>query len=152
MSVRKEIYQSVASKLDAIGTFTLIDLYKGQFDEEDSNGLNRFPAAYISIGSITYQDMVLDVLEGGLQLDVYIFFKQDADTEVGASNQETSLAILSTIDDVVEAIQKTSGNYFTDLTQIAEEDLTPTYKRPAYKVTFSTNIYKKVGITNYILN
>ncbi|SNR16525.1 hypothetical protein [Tenacibaculum jejuense] len=152
MSVRKEIYELVSTKLAALGTFNEIDLYKGQFDEESSDDLSSFPAAYISIGSISYEDMVLNVLEGSLLLDVYVFFEQNTDTKVGASNQELSLAILSTIDNVVESIQSTSGNFFTDLTQTAEEDLTPTYKRPVYKITFSTNIYKKVDAVNYILN
>lgn len=152
MSVRKEIYEILSNKLNTLNYFQIIDIYKGQFNDENANNINVFPAVYISIGNISYEEAVLDFVEGVAQVDVFVFFKKFEDTSVGANNQADSLAILSIMDTIVDELQGSYGSFFTELSQVSEEDLSFTYGKPVFKVSFSTNIIKKVEGVNYILN
>lgn len=151
MSVRKDVYNSIASELEALGKFNLVDLYKGQFDEENITNIPRYPAAFISINNIEYQDMSMDIQEGNLIVDVYVFFDRNDEISLEEPNRENSLEILTVLDDVVNALQKTYGEFFTSLSQITDQDLTPTYKNPSFKISFSSMVFKRLEMADYIL-
>ncbi|MFL0104964.1 hypothetical protein [Tenacibaculum maritimum] len=152
MSVRKELYNAVASKLSELKIFDWIDLYKGQLSNPNDNYPTGFPAAFISIGRINYEDMTMNVQEGEGVLELYIFFNKGGDTFEGAEDKETSLKILDTLDTVVNTVQWLQSEYFQELTQIGEEDLTQRYNRPAYKLSFSLLVYNRLKQPNYVLN
>lgn len=151
MALRKDIYNAVSSKLDQLKRFEWIDLYKAQLDNKNENYPTGFPCALISISRIQFEDMTLNAQEGRVQVDVYLFFNKGGDTFVGAADKASSLEILDTLDEVVCIVQWLDGDCFTPLTQIADEDLTERYQRPAYRLTFSTLTYNRLTHPNYAI-
>ncbi|MDB0601085.1 hypothetical protein PL373_07985 [Tenacibaculum maritimum] len=152
MSVRKEIYNTVAAKLATLNKFDWIDLYKGQLNNKNDSYPTGFPVAFISIGRIAYEDMTMNVQEGRVTIDLYLFFNKGGDTFIDATDKDTSLKILDTLDTTVNAIQWIATDCFTDISQTGEEDLTERYQRPAYKLSFSTIVYNRLKYPNYVSN
>lgn len=152
MSVRVEIFNELSSRLDGMNFFQIIDIYKGQFSDEDANGISHFPAAYVSISRIDYEEMTVDFIEGRAVVDVYVFFRQFDNTDILDKNKPSSIDILNIMDEIVDELHGATGNFFSELSQTAEEDLSFIYGKPAFKVSFSTEIRKRVELDNYILN
>jgi len=152
MSVRIEIYETLSQKLADLNYFEIIDIYKGQFSDEEANRISHFPCTFVTINSIDYEETMFDLIEGTALIDVHVFFRQFSDTEVGSNEQEEALEILTIMDTVVDELQGTSGNFFSELSQVSEEDLSYIYLKPAFKVTFSTIIRKRIDNNNYLLN
>ncbi len=151
MSVRKEIHNLISAKLETLDLYHWIDMYKGQMNNKESYPTG-FPCAFVSIGSIKYEDMTLGIKEGNLILDIYIFFEKGGDTFNSAADKENSLTILDTVDETIEELENFKGGLFTELSQNGEEDLTERYKRPAFKISFEATIYKRMKNNDYVLN
>lgn len=148
MSIRKIIYNSICTKLNASNQykFEWLDLWKAQVGtKKEQKYPFNFLAGFISINRINWADMVGDVKEGTTTIEVYLFFDKYEDTFDGADDQATSLEILDTVDQVAEDLHWLETDPFKELTQISEEDLTTAYDRPAYRLTFETIIYKQVN-------
>lgn len=148
MSIRKTIYNSIVTKLKASSDykFEWLDLWKAQVGtkKEEQYPFN-FLAGFISINRINWEDMLEDVKEGTTTIEVFLFFNKYGDTFDGADDKETSLQILDTVDTIANDLHWLETDPFKELTQIAEEDLTTAYNRPAYKLTFETIIYKQIN-------
>lgn len=152
MSVRIEIYNKVSAKLKELDFMEWIDLFKGQMTNKNDSYPTGFPCSFVSIGRINYEDMTMGIKEGRLILDIYVFFNKGGDTFIGAEDKDTSLEILNQIDSVIETIEGLLGEFFTEINQSGEEDLTQSYQRPAYKLSFDTLIYKRIKKPDYVLN
>lgn len=152
MSVRKEIYNKVSAELKTLDFMQWIDLFKGQMTNKNDSYPTGFPSAFISIGRINYEDMTMGIKEGKLILDIYVFFNKGGDTFVDAEDKDTSLEILDQTDTIVETLEGLQGDFFTEINQSGEEDLTERYQRPAYKLSFDTLIYKRINKPDYVLN
>ncbi|WP_442265884.1 hypothetical protein ACSIGC_16545 [Tenacibaculum sp. ZS6-P6] len=152
MSVRVEIFNELSSRLENMNFFQIIDIYKGQFSDEEANGITNFPAVYISISKIDYEEMTVDFIEGRAVVDVYVFFKQFNNTDILDKNKPSSLEILTIMDETVDKLHGATGSFFSELSQTGEEDLSFIYEKPAFKISFSTEIRKRVELGNYILN
>ncbi len=151
MSVRKELYNALASKLEQVGIKT-VDLYKGQLSGANEDYPTNFPAGYISISNIKWEDMTMGAKEGNAFVKIYLFFNKGGDTFIGAADKEETLKILDTQEDVIEEIEGIEGNLFTPLSQTDEDDQTERYKRPTYIITFETLAYKRIKKLGYVLN
>ena len=151
MPLRKDLYIAVSEKLDSLKRFEWIDLYKGQLDNKDEAYPTGFPCAFVSVSRIQFEDMTLNAQEGRVQVDVWLFFNKGGDTFVDAADKAESLDIIDTTDEVVAAIQWLDGDCFTPMQQIADEDLTERFKRPAYKLSFSTLTYTKLTHPHYVI-
>ena len=152
MSVRKEIYNTISAKLKELKIFDWIDLYKGQLTNKNDSYPTGFPAAFISIGRIKWDDMTMGIKEGNGLIKIYLFFNKGGDTFVDAKDKDDSLLILDTQDNVIEELEGIENNCFTPLSQTDEEDVTEGYQRPAYIITFETIAYKRIKKPNYVLN
>lgn len=163
MSVKKEIYLATSGKINELketakagssSTFKTIDLWKAQVgaggNDKDSV---VYPAAFVSIANIAWEDMTLNIQEGTARVSIYLFFSRHGDTFVGAKDLLDSLKILDIIQQVVEKIQWVyKDNFFTELTQTGDQDVTDRYKRPACILTFEAQAYNKLKLPNYVHN
>lgn len=151
MSVRIEIFESLSSKLKDMNFFKIIDIYKGQFSEEDANSISSYPAAYVSISNIEYEETTVDFVEGNATIDIYVFFRQFENTDILDKNKPSTLEMLKIMDDIVDELHGTSGKFFSELSQNAEEDLSFRYGKPAFRMSFSTGIVKRIEANNYTI-
>ena len=76
MSLRKEIHDLISGRLTAQAAYQLVDMWKAQITPTKSKLVEGFPAAFVSIGAINWQDMTLGVKEGAVTIDVYLFFNK----------------------------------------------------------------------------
>lgn len=153
--IRSKAYLTINEKLKELNTFKTSDLWKGQVTTSATIKSNPvvYPASFVSIGAIQWEDMTMNIQEGKLKIMLYLFFNKYGDTFDGASDQLDSLEILDTLNDVVEKTQWLSAeNHFTELTQTNEQDVTERYGRPAYILTFEADCYNKLKLPNYVYN
>ena len=151
MSLRKDLYLAVSNQLDQLKRFDWIDLYKAQLDNKNEHYPTGFPCAFISISRIQYEDMTMNAQEGRVQIDVWLFFNKGGDTFMDAADKNDSLEILDITDEVVVAIQWLQGECFTPMQQTGDEDLTEQFKRPAFKLSFTTETYTKLTHPFYVI-
>jgi len=151
-SVRKELYNAITDKLKELNLYEWIDLDKAQVDRQKENYPFYFPAAFIRIRNIQYEDMTLDMQEAEATIDVLVFFDRYGDTFDGAVDRTESLNILDNLDVTIQKLQWEEVESFGIMTNTNDEDLTERYKRPAYKLTFKTIIYKCLNTDNYVFN
>ena len=149
-SVRKELYLAISERLNTLGIYHWIDLWKSQLDSSDHKYPFDFPAAFISIKDIDYEDMTLDVQEGMLAIEILLFFNRYGDTFHTAQDKNKSLDILDNIDKTQQAIQWLEGENFSKLTRRRESDVTDIYKRPAYSISFTSIIYYNLNTNSYV--
>lgn len=140
MNARKEVYNKTSSKLAELEHFIWIDLYKGQLNSNEDPPTG-FPCAFVSVGNIEYQNMNHGMREGKSLVEVFVFFEKGGDTFVGAHDKENSLSILDIITNVSDHLEFLEGECFTPFELEAEADLSEQYKRPAYKLSFTTLVY-----------
>lgn len=144
MSIRKIIHNALEGKIKATSKFNWIDVWKAQVGKAESYPFN-FPAAFISTKRITWQDMVMNVQEGKVEIDVWLFFEEFGDTFEGATDKDTSFEDIETVELIANDLQWTEEDPFKELTLIAEEDISERYQRPAFKLTFETILYKQIN-------
>lgn len=142
MSIRKIIHNAIETKLKTFNP-KWIDVWKAQVGKKESYPFN-FPAFFISTKRIAWGDMTLDVKEGNVQIEIWLFFNKYADTFEGAEDQNSSFDDIETVENITDALQWTEGEPFSEMTLIVEEDLSGAYERPAFKLTFETIVYKKI--------
>ena len=145
MSLRKEIHDLISARLTAQAVYEVVDMWKAQITPTKDNLVQGYPAAFISIGAINWQDMTLGVKECAVTIDVYLFFNKYGDTFDGATDREDSFAIIDTVEASAEAIHWLTDNDIMEITQTGETDLTERYGRPAFKLTFTTTAYKQIN-------
>ena len=147
-SIRTVIYKAIKTKLKASNAYNMewIDIWKAQVgtSKEKKYPFN-FPAAFISTRRINWSDMVGNVKEGTTQIEVFLFFDKYQDTFDGATDEDDSLLINDTVEQVANDLHWIETDPFKELTEVADEDLTTAYNRPAFKLTFETIIYKQIN-------
>ena len=150
MSVRKKIHDPIAAQLTNMETFTMVDMWKAQLTPSKNSFKAGFPAAFISIGNIAWEDGINNAKEGSVTVNVYLFFDKYGDTFEGAIDKEESFSIMETMETAGEKIHWLEGEAFAEITQTAEVDLTERYGRPAYMLSFSTLVYKQIKPTVHV--
>lgn len=146
MSLRKIIHDAIAAKLDVHTEWT--DVWKAQVGVKDNKEKQypfNFPAGFVSIKRIVWQDMTLNAKEGTVDIEVFVFFNKFGDTFEGATDKDNSFADIDTVETIADDLHWLEDSPFKELTQTAEEDLTERYERPAWKLTFQTIVYKQVN-------
>lgn len=147
MSLRKIIHDAIATKINATAV-QWVDVWKAQVGSKDAKELQYpfpFPASFISIKRITWEDMTGDAKEGTVEIDVYLFFEKFGDTFEGATDKDDSFADIDLVETIADDLHWIEDSPFKELTQTAEEDLTDRYERPAHKLSFQTIVYKQVN-------
>lgn len=144
MSVRKALHDPIADQLTKMGKFTMVDMWKAQITPSRNTFAPGFPAAFVSIGSIKWEDGNNNAKEGQTTINVYLFFDKYGDTFETAVDKEESFQIMETLETAAEKIHWLEGKVFTEMTQTDEADLTERYGRPAYMISFSTLVYKRI--------
>ena len=150
MALRNDLYLAVSNKLDQLNRFEWIDLYKAQLDNKNEAYPTGFPCAFVSVSRIQYEDMTMNAQEGNAQVDVWLFFNKGGDTFMDAADKSHSLEVVDITDEVVRAIQWLEGDTFTPLQQTGDVDITEQFKRPAYKLSFTTETYTKLINPHYV--
>jgi len=150
MNVRKEIYKTLSPVINGITAIEWVDLWKAQMNRPKEHYPFGFPAVFIGINNISYQDMTLGTKEGRAQIDLYVFFDKYGDTFAGADDQDNSLLILDTLDEIVQTVEDTEGGLFTGLKLSGDEDVSTRYNRPAYILKFECLIYNPVKADEYV--
>lgn len=146
MSIRKLIHDPMATIVEQQTQWT--DVWKAQVGANDIKEKQypfNFPAGFISIGRIQWEDMTLNVQEGNVLIDVYLFFNKFGDTFEGATDKEDSFADIDVVETIADELQWLEGSPFKELTLVIEEDLAERYNRPGWKLTFKTIVYKQVN-------
>lgn len=146
MSIRKIIHDSIATVLNSHTEWA--DVWKAQVGAKDTKEKQypfNFPAGFVSIRNIQWEDMTLDVKEGNVLIDVYLFFNKFGDTFEGATDKDTSFEDIDVVETIADELHWIEESPFKELTQVNEEDMTERYERPAFKLTFKTIVYKQVN-------
>lgn len=151
MNARKELYEAVSERLTTLNLFKWIDLYKGQLNSNEDNPTG-FPCAFVSVGTVAYQNMTVGNREGTNTIEVFLFFEKGGDTFYSAVDKANTLAILDNLSLVSDHLEHLEGDCFTALELTQETDLTERYQRPAYKLSFSTLIYNHNKNHGYVSN
>ncbi len=149
MSIRKIIHNAITTELnkDEYG-LEWVDMWKAQFGAKDAKEKQypyNFPAAFVSIKNIVWEDEVNDNKTGAVSIDIWLIFEIFGDTFEGASDKDTSFEIIDTVEAVADGLHWIEESPFKELTQISEEDLTERYERPVFKLSFETLVYKQVN-------
>ena len=144
MSVRKAVHDAVAGQLELQSVYTMVDMWKAQITPTKNKFAPGFPAAFVSIKNIKWEDMTLDQKQGNVAIQIYLFFDKYGDTFEKATDKEKSFEIMDMMEESSEKIHWLQENIFSELTQTGEEDLTEQYGRPVYRLTFETLVYKQI--------
>lgn len=150
--MRKELHNAFAAKLDSNAQVKWADMWKNQVTKARNKYPFNYPATFVSIRSVPWQDMTFNVKEGTATVDVYIFFDKYGDTFEGASDKANSLLMLDLLDTLANDLHWLTGESFGETTQIGEEDLTDRYDRPAHRLTFQCQVGKRITPTVHVSN
>ncbi|CAL2108192.1 conserved hypothetical protein [Tenacibaculum sp. 190524A02b] len=150
MNVRKEVYKIISDKLTTLDTYNTIDLWKAQVNSSEKDPVS-YPAAFVAIEAIKWEDLTLNIQQGDLTVNLYLFYNRYGDTFSNAVDKEDSLQILDNMQQTIDAIQWLHKNeLFTELSLKKEQDLTERYKRPAFVLTFTAECYNQLKHPNYV--
>lgn len=154
MKLRKELYLKISKQLEGVEKIQHVDLWKSQLPKKTSDNSYPFgfPAAFISIADIDWEDMTQAVQEGQVNVSIYIFFERGGDTFDTAIDKEQSLAVLDTITNIIDKVQWLSSDNFRPLCQNSEADVTSRFGRPAYMITFNTTGYNQLKTPHHVFN
>ncbi len=144
MTPRKELFIKIKQALNTISSLEYIDLNRNQF------GSDKFPdcmiSALIKVNGIQWQRMVEQIQEGDSSVEVILYCRDGwRDQHNDTSDAEHGLIEIDLIDDIAEALEDLSGDYFTTLEltndDAEQEDMQGVF---AYKLTFSTKLFRKI--------
>ena len=144
MTPRNELFIKIKDALNAISALEYIDLNRNQF------GSDKFPdcmiSALIKVNGIQWQRMVEQIQEGDSSVEVILYCRDGwRDQHNDTSDAEHGLIEIDLIDDIAEALEDLSGDYFTTLEltndDAEQEDMQGVF---AYKLTFSTKLFRKI--------
>lgn len=147
MTPKKELYLKIRDAIKEIEALEFVDLHRNQFGAGKESYPEYMTACLIKITAIQWQTMVEQLQEGtaNIELTLYTldgFAAQHATTE----DAEDGLAEIELIDEIAETVQFLHGNSFQPLQQISEEaEETELEGIIAYKLTFSTMVYRKTA-------
>jgi hypothetical protein len=144
MTPRKELFIKIKQALNTISSLEYIDLNRNQF------GSDKFPdcmvSALVKVNGIQWQRMVEQIQEGDSSVEVILYCRDGwRDQHNDTSDAEHGLIEIDLIDDIAEALEDLSGDYFTTLEltndDAEQEDMQGVF---AYKLTFSTKLFRKI--------
>lgn len=144
MTPRKELFIRIKEQLQSIKALELIDLYRGQFENQESY-TEIWTAALIRIGSITYETMTEHKQEGNATIEV-IFYCKDGWMEQhdGTADAEHGLMEIDVLDEIADKLQFLYGEQFKYLELTDENtDMQTADGIMSYRLSFSTRIYRR---------
>lgn len=151
MNVRKEAYLTLVKKLEELNSYKTIDLWKSQVNNPKESNPIVYPAAFVSIEAINWNDGTLNIKEGELTLNIYLFYNRGSDTFSTATDLHSSLKILDDVQETINGLQWIyKENCFTELTLTREQDVTERFKRPAFVLTFNANCFQTLKNPDYV--
>lgn len=151
--MKKELHNAIAANVDAQPFVKWTDMWKNQVTKLRNKYPFNYPAAFISIRNIPWQDMTFNVKQGTATIDIYVFFDLWQDTFEGASDKNDSMAILDQLETVANDLHWLENDFIiSELTQIGEEDLTDRYERPAHRLTFACEVRKQITPAIHVSN
>ncbi|MEM8506226.1 MAG: hypothetical protein AAF717_00290 [Bacteroidota bacterium] len=153
MGVRKDIHLKVTATIQATNTQQWVDMWKNQINRQREAYPFNFPASFVSIRRIPWQDMQLNVKEGPMTLEVYVFFNKWRDTFEGAADQANSLDIIDVVETLANDLHFLEDDaIINDFTQVDEEDISIAYGRPGYRLVFTAHVRKQITPVPYVSN
>ncbi len=122
MSTKGKIYKTIADHLmNKVEGLKMVDKNKGQLDNISQYVL-PLPAVLISFGKFHYKDIGSGIKQGEGTIKFKVAFENYADSYTGSINQEQALAFFDFNEAVQEVLESFSGEDFSELNLIADED------------------------------
>jgi hypothetical protein len=147
MTVRKEMYIVIKGYLKTIERLELIDLQKGQFENNVPEVYgNLYTACLIEIGTIDWETMTNHNQEGKATISIYLYVKDGfAHQHEGTTDQSGGFNEIDLIDNVVETLHCKQGQNFKALHLTREQAIdNPSSGIMAYRLDFETWCYNSL--------
>ena len=147
MTPVKEIFIEVQKALKPITKLELIDLDRKQFDSGKENYPGCFTAALIKMPRIEYKPMTEQRKEGVTDVEIILYCKDGwMHQHQKTADPDNGLIEIELIDEIVNALEGLSGESFTQLKQILEEENEISEDDlMSFRIVFSTNVFKTVN-------
>lgn len=147
MTPRKELFLAVKNKLETISGLEMVELQRNQYTPGNENYPQFFTVCLIKIASIQWETMTGQVQEGKANIEVILYTRDGfADHQNGTTGNNDGLAEMDLIDEVAENLQFLKGECFKPLQQSTDEPKEVDVAGiMAYKLSFSTTVYKKTA-------
>ena len=145
MTPRKELFIKIKEALMTIPELELVDLERGQMQDEKHPHL--FVAALIKINKISWETMTEQNQEGDCNVDVTLYCRDGWLNQFNETEDiEHGLNEIDLMDAIAEKLQFLKGEQFIQLQQTDDEtesqDMTGIF---AYRQSFNTGIYRKLN-------
>lgn len=145
MTPRKELFIKIKEALMTIPELELIDLDRGQMNDEKFPHL--FVATLINIKRIDWQTMTEQTQEGRSEVEITLYCRDGwMDQHQNTADPKNGLNEIDLLDKIAEKLQFLKGEQFRPLEQTSDETLSQSMDGIfAYSQHFSTMIYRKVA-------
>lgn len=122
MSTKGTIFKTIADHLmQNVNGLKMVDKDKGQLDN-NSEFVIPLPAVFLSFGRFDYEDIGGGMKQGEGTIRFRVAYENYADSHTGSINQDQALAFFDFNEAVQEALEGFSGQDFSALTLVADED------------------------------
>ncbi len=144
MTPRKELFIKVKQALMTIPELELVDLERGQM--QDDNFPDLLVSAFIRINSISYQSMTEQNQEGDVSIDITLYCRDGwLQQHNGTTDPDHGLNEIDLLDDIADVLQSLSGDQFKPLQQVEDATEDQGIKGMfSYRQSFNTTIYRKL--------
>jgi len=144
MTPCKEIFLAIRTALNAVEGIEYIDLYRNQFAKDKESYPPYLTSCLIKIADITWGSMTEQQQEGLVNVEVILYcFDAWAEQQNAAGGE--GLIEIDLIDGITNALQFLYGGQFKSIQQTTDKtEDTEVNGLMAYKLSFSTLVYKKV--------
>jgi len=145
MTPRKELFIRIKEALMEIPEIELVDLERGQMQND------LFPellvSALVKISKISYETMTEQNQEGMASVDVVLYCRDGwRNQHGGTEDPEHGLSEIDLLDSIAEKLQFLEGEQFTPLQQTEDETEVQAMEGIfSYRQSFSTMIYRRLA-------
>lgn len=147
MTPRKELFIEIQKALKTIKSIELVDLYRGQFENQKESYPTQFTCALIHIGTIDYESMVENCKQGLAEITIYLYIKDGwLDQHFNTSDNENGLIEIDLIDEVISKLEFLKGDNFKPLQLIQEDENDITDPNiMSFCIRFNSRIYRQIN-------
>ena len=122
MAIKKEIFKAIQTRVqEQAPSIKYIDKLFGQ-PSNLSNYVIAYPAVLIEFTNFLPISNLQNVQGATIEVKVHLFFENYSDSNLGSIDQEQALAYFDCIDELNEALNTLSGENFSTLQRIGEEE------------------------------